>query len=34
MGDHGLKFILAYVLVILVLVLGALIQNWWDARKP
>ena len=27
-----LKYILAYLVVVLILVAGVLIQHWWDAR--
>jgi hypothetical protein len=28
-----LKFLLAYLIVILILVVGVLVQNWWDGRR-
>jgi hypothetical protein len=28
-----LEFMLAYLIVILILVIGVLLQNWWDGRK-
>lgn len=33
MSDITLKYLLAMVAVVLLLVVAALIQNWWDGRK-
>lgn len=32
MSDFTLKYLLAMVIVVLILVVGVLIQNWWDSR--
>jgi hypothetical protein len=32
-SDITLKYILVMTIVVLILVAGALIQNWWDYRK-
>lgn len=32
MSDFTLKYILAFLIVVLILVAGVLVQNWWDAR--
>lgn len=32
MSVFALKYILAYTIVVLILVAGVLLQNWWDAR--
>lgn len=32
MSDFTLKYLLAMVIVVLILVVGVLIQNWWDGR--
>lgn len=33
MSDFTLKYILAFSVVALLIVVGALIQNWWDGRR-
>jgi hypothetical protein len=33
MSESALKYLLAMAIVVLVLVVGVLIQNWWDERK-
>lgn len=33
MSVFALKYILVYVIVILILVVGVLLQNWWDGRS-
>lgn len=32
MSDLTLKYILAFLVVVLLLVVGVLLQNWWDGR--
>lgn len=32
MNDFTLKYILSLVVVVLILVAGVLVQNWWDNR--
>lgn len=32
MSDLTLNYILAMVIVVLILVVGVLVQNWWDGR--
>jgi hypothetical protein len=29
----SLYYVLAMVIVVLILVIGVLVQNWWDARR-
>ena len=33
MSAMTLKYILAMTVVVLILVVGVLIQNWWDERR-
>lgn len=33
MSRVTLSYVLAMVIVVLILVVGVLIQNWWDSRK-
>ncbi len=33
MSHLTLTYVLAMVIVVLILVVGVLIQNWWDGRK-
>ena len=33
MSAMTLKYILAMTVVVLILVIGVLIQNWWDERR-
>ena len=32
MSEIALKYILSFTAVVLLIVVGALIQNWWDQR--